>query len=160
MFLCKGLLISLLHFVVAAQDKKDYTCSISLNGNVFDLKTLMNMVSTMQGQLKGIEADVKGRQGTLINRGYIGCFRDRNSMLRSRIIKHISQLTLEKCRELCRGYTFLGLQYSNECFCGNTIDSANHRPAPERECNMKCSGENRMCGAGDRNSVYRVRNIE
>lgn len=154
MFLCKGLLISLLHFVVAAQDKKDYTCSISLNGNGHDLKTLMNMVSTMQGQLKGIEADVKGRQG------YIGCFRDRNSMLRSRIIKHISQLTLEKCRELCRGYTFLGLQYSNECFCGNTIDSANHRPAPERECNMKCSGENRMCGAGDRNSVYRVRNIE
>ncbi|OPL32712.1 hypothetical protein AM593_09035, partial [Mytilus galloprovincialis] len=88
--------------------------------------------------------------------GYLGCFKDiENTMLPSKTVKSIPDLTLKKCQQQCQGYTFLGLQYSNECFCGNNLNTDRYKSVPESDCNMKCSGENRMCGSGHRNSVYR-----
>ncbi|CAC5383683.1 unnamed protein product [Mytilus coruscus] len=103
--------------------------------------------------------DWKGPSYSLRRLPSVGCFKDiENTMLPSKTVKSIQDLTLKKCQQQCRGYTFLGLQYSNECFCGNTLNTDRYKSIPESDYNMKCSGENRMCGmcgSTHRNSVYR-----
>ncbi|XP_063413264.1 uncharacterized protein LOC134695782 isoform X2 [Mytilus trossulus] len=56
------------------------------------------------------------------NYGYIGCYKDDNN----RHLKHKqsnigNSITLAKCRELCKGYKYTGLQYRIQCSCGNVL---------------------------------------
>lgn len=64
-------------------------------------------------------------------------------------------MTVEGCIEHCsgKGYTYAGLQYREECWCGNTI-------APGRlgaqKCTMPCGGNPaQYCGGPQRLSLYR-----
>lgn len=55
----------------------------------------------------------------------------------------------------------MGLEYGQECFCGNVLagsdGSSESREAEEEECDMKCAGDGRSkCGSGDRLSVYKT----
>ncbi|KAI6783787.1 putative glyoxal oxidase precursor [Emericellopsis cladophorae] len=60
------------------------------------------------------------------------------------------------CAENCAGYTYFGVEYQWECYCGNEFQgSSTQRPASE--CNMLCGGAQcDFCGAGDRLSVYAI----
>ncbi|KAJ6511476.1 WSC domain-containing protein, partial [Mycena vitilis] len=65
-------------------------------------------------------------------------------------------LTVESCISTCtsRGFTFAGLEYANECYCG-TGYSAPALAAPETDCSMSCAGNtSEKCGGGYRLSVY------
>ncbi|KAJ4297155.1 hypothetical protein N0V88_004073 [Collariella sp. IMI 366227] len=63
-------------------------------------------------------------------------------------------MTLEACRAYCSAYTFFGVEYARECYCGNTF-SAGSVAAPVADCSMTCSGNpSQLCGAGNRLSVY------
>ena len=59
-------------------------------------------------------------------------------------------MTVEKCKQLCLGFAYAGVEYSKECFCGNiapTITAQN--------CNMVCAGnKNQICGGGWAMNVY------
>ena len=64
-------------------------------------------------------------------------------------------MTVEGCIERCsgNGYTYAGLQYGKECFCGNSI-------APgllgAQKCTMPCAGNPaQYCGGPQKLSVYR-----
>lgn len=49
--------------------------------------------------------------------GYIGCYTDCGSrMLNAKYIKNIRDLTLAKCKSICKGYKYLGLQVSMYLF--------------------------------------------
>ncbi|XP_052076859.1 WSC domain-containing protein 2-like [Mytilus californianus] len=89
-------------------------------------------------------------------KGYIGCFVDD----RHRLLRHYGgghHMTLGKCRHLCKGYKYLGLQFAWQCFCGNHLNYRVYPQSSELQCNMPCSAEShRMCGSGWRNSVYKV----
>lgn len=64
--------------------------------------------------------------------------------------------TPEKCIATCiaNGFTVAGMEYSDECYCGNALNNAASKTA-ETDCNMPCSGDNtEMCGAGNRVSLY------
>ncbi|KAJ7165067.1 WSC domain-containing protein, partial [Mycena filopes] len=69
-------------------------------------------------------------------------------------------MTVEKCVSLCdsNGYIYAGLEYANECYCGNTISTANGGGVPagsNSECNMPCAGKSsEICGAGFRLTLY------
>jgi len=66
-----------------------------------------------------------------------------------------NDMTIEMCIEKCvsKGYSYVGLQYSTECYCGDSI-------AADRKgdylCAMPCAGDaSEICGDGQRLSVYK-----
>ncbi|KAH7906672.1 copper radical oxidase-like protein [Hygrophoropsis aurantiaca] len=67
--------------------------------------------------------------------------------------------TVDACLNQCAsyGYPAAGLEYGEQCFCGDITDVTNNGGvfAPETDCNMPCSGDPiHLCGAGDRLSMY------
>ncbi|KAL2165179.1 hypothetical protein VTH06DRAFT_475 [Thermothelomyces fergusii] len=63
-------------------------------------------------------------------------------------------MTLEACQAYCSAFTYFGVEYSRECYCGDKLN-AGSVPAPASECSMTCSGNPaQYCGAGNRLSVY------
>lgn len=68
-----------------------------------------------------------------------------------------TEMTTEACGEYCinSGFTWFGLEYSSECFCGHALDE-DSKVAPEEECNMSCTGApTEACGGSNRLSVWR-----
>jgi hypothetical protein len=62
-------------------------------------------------------------------------------------------MTVEKCISLCHGYTYVGVEYGRECYCGNSFESGT--TAPDSDCSFTCPGNAfEFCGAGDRLTVY------
>lgn len=64
-------------------------------------------------------------------------------------------MTVPKCIDHCqsKNYTLAGLQYSEECWCGNTM-------APEQlgalKCTMECAGNSsQFCGGWQKLSLYK-----
>jgi hypothetical protein len=63
------------------------------------------------------------------------------------------------CIELCYKYNFkfAGLQYENQCWCGNSYGSFG--AADPSICNMSCPIGNRTCGGKWANDVYEITNL-
>ncbi|KAJ3215683.1 hypothetical protein HDU67_000151 [Dinochytrium kinnereticum] len=61
------------------------------------------------------------------------------------------------CQAACladnRGFTFAGLEYGGECWCGQSISS--RIPAPETDCSTPCTADtSQICGGGNRLSLF------
>ncbi|ORY19791.1 hypothetical protein BCR34DRAFT_595240 [Clohesyomyces aquaticus] len=68
-------------------------------------------------------------------------------------------LTVALCLSACdaQGYFYAGLEYAQECWCGNAI-SNDGAPEPSGDCNMVCNGNStEYCGAGYRLNLYTKR---
>ena len=62
-------------------------------------------------------------------------------------------MTIQKCATFCSGYKYMGVEYSSECYCANTI-GAGAAPATSG-CNMVCSGDaTALCGGPNRLNFY------
>ena len=59
------------------------------------------------------------------------------------------------CKKACfkEGFKYAGVEYANECFCGNKMPTT---IAPKQsDCNMDCSGnKSQKCGGGNRLNLY------
>ena len=56
---------------------------------------------------------------------------------------------------LVTDYLYAGVQYTSECFCGNSYGK--YGSLPESSCNMPCSGnKTQICGGTWSNSVYKA----
>lgn len=67
-----------------------------------------------------------------------------------------SDMTIAGCGDYClnSGFTWYGLEYSAECYCGSALN-VNSTAALEADCNMACTGDaNTVCGGSNRLSVY------
>ncbi|KAF7361017.1 hypothetical protein MSAN_01131900 [Mycena sanguinolenta] len=56
------------------------------------------------------------------------------------------------------GYTVGGMEYGEECYCGDVsdVEAAGVGFAPESDCNLPCPGDPiHLCGAGNRISYYK-----
>ncbi|KJK78891.1 hypothetical protein H634G_05705 [Metarhizium anisopliae BRIP 53293] len=63
-------------------------------------------------------------------------------------------MTLATCAKYCAGYTYFGVEYSRECYCGNKLNTGSKK-APAADCSNACSGSScELCGGGQRLSVY------
>jgi hypothetical protein len=67
-------------------------------------------------------------------------------------------MTVESCVDFCvaAGYTIAGMEFSTQCFCGNSIPAANApTPGLMGNCMMPCSGDSKeMCGGASLLSLY------
>ncbi|KAL8818955.1 MAG: hypothetical protein Q9223_002519 [Gallowayella weberi] len=67
--------------------------------------------------------------------------------------------TVESCAAACQGFQYFGVEYSNECYCGNTINAGSTKVAgtsvTETKCNMACGGNStEYCGGPSRINMY------
>eukprot|EP00026_Physarum_polycephalum_P005850 Phypoly_transcript_05889.p1 GENE.Phypoly_transcript_05889~~Phypoly_transcript_05889.p1 ORF type:complete len:562 (+),score=58.97 Phypoly_transcript_05889:161-1846(+) len=93
---------------------------------------------------------------TTSNVGYKGCFIDSGTSRDLPTQIYVSSAsTVEYCRAACgnAGYAYAGLQYGQECWCGNQYGS--NGQAPQSDCSIPCAGDpTETCGNGYRNSIF------
>eukprot|EP01059_Diplonema_ambulator_P016146 TRINITY_DN2746_c0_g1_i5.p1 TRINITY_DN2746_c0_g1~~TRINITY_DN2746_c0_g1_i5.p1 ORF type:complete len:510 (+),score=171.19 TRINITY_DN2746_c0_g1_i5:57-1586(+) len=94
---------------------------------------------------------------TPYTRTYKGCYVDHaGSRALSVMAFQDVGCTVEECTEACghRGFSYAGLQYREQCWCGNSITTAK---VAEYQCRMPCRGDSsEICGYAYRDSVYEV----
>jgi hypothetical protein len=93
---------------------------------------------------------------SIVGESQYGCFKDSGKRDLPTLLRK-GYGNPKKCFELAMAgnYKFAGLQYRGECWAGNSVGKYGKRP--DGECNMKCKYDSsRMCGAGWRNSVYKL----
>lgn len=87
----------------------------------------------------------------------LGCYTDKvSSRALTRPAPISGGVTVEKCTAACQrfGYSHAGVEFGDECFCGNSIQSSGQLTAAN-ECYMRCSGDTaELCGAPDRIHIY------
>eukprot|EP01064_Diplonema_japonicum_P039206 TRINITY_DN977_c0_g5_i1.p1 TRINITY_DN977_c0_g5~~TRINITY_DN977_c0_g5_i1.p1 ORF type:complete len:2288 (+),score=451.00 TRINITY_DN977_c0_g5_i1:87-6950(+) len=92
-----------------------------------------------------------------------GCFHDEISAIHNKLefFAYDSVVnTVEECTGLCQhnGYTYAGLQFGIQCYCGNSISSSVR--AGNSECSMECPGNSlQTCGGVDRNEIYSLKAV-
>jgi len=67
-------------------------------------------------------------------------------------------MTVELCQSTCisAGYTLAGVEYADECYCGNAVQNGGG-PAPDgnAQCDMSCAGNSgETCGGPNRLDLY------
>lgn len=86
---------------------------------------------------------------------YRGCWTDdpRQRTLTGKRIKSPT-MTVERCAQLCRGYRFFGVEYSSECYCGNTASQKTKQQA-DTMCDRACIADfSHVCGGQNSLSLY------
>ncbi|KAI5923224.1 hypothetical protein F4810DRAFT_211741 [Camillea tinctor] len=92
---------------------------------------------------------------------YQGCFEDNLNNQRTLpwALHFPGTNTPSQCLGQCAefGYAAAGMEYGEECYCGDPIDvtTAGAAITPESECNVVCAGNaSAICGGGSRLSMY------
>jgi hypothetical protein len=98
--------------------------------------------------------------GPVVNPGVdgyssLGCYKEASSGRALGTGKSISaNATVYNCVAACKGFTYAGVEYGQECYCGNSF-GVGSGPAPKEECDMLCKGnETEYCGGRSRLNVY------
>ena len=88
---------------------------------------------------------------------YYGCLTDNTGARTLAASSKIDpqSMTIQECASFCSGSTYFGLEYGQECYCGNTFDV--------EYCKSKLAvfydtvgNEAELCGAGVRLLTYRM----
>ncbi|KAI2613481.1 WSC-domain-containing protein [Hypoxylon fragiforme] len=67
-------------------------------------------------------------------------------------------MTVEKCASYClgKGYSYMGVEYGQECYCNSEGPRNGAAKANEADCGMACKGDiTEWCGGSSRISVYK-----
>ncbi|MCJ1242521.1 hypothetical protein MMC14_010529, partial [Varicellaria rhodocarpa] len=95
---------------------------------------------------------------------YIGCYSEATNgraLSGKRPPAPANGFTIELCEVACEGYTYFGMEYANECYCGNTINAGSPNQASSdptiNGCSMICAGSDiEYCGGPDRLDLYQI----
>lgn len=77
-------------------------------------------------------------------------------------------MTIELCLKTCYNYQWAGVEYGQECWCGNTLNlngdggagSTPGKNVSDSECSFLCPGnQTEYCGAGVRLSLYKHKDL-
>ncbi|TDL23452.1 hypothetical protein BD410DRAFT_838937 [Rickenella mellea] len=85
-----------------------------------------------------------------------GCWTDTvaSRTLSSSATTDTTGMTIEKCISFCGAYSYAGVEYSQECYCGNS-PLAGSAAAAAGDCNMPCKGNaNEPCGGPNRLNLF------
>ena len=85
---------------------------------------------------------------------YLGCFIDVASRALPDQVFTDNEMTAEKCQVLCQEYSYFGLEFGKECFCGNKQPQTQ---TSEDECSFPCAGDRaQTCGGNGRINVWGI----
>jgi hypothetical protein len=87
---------------------------------------------------------------------YQGC---RTDSVSSRVLADSStwseSMTYTACASFCSQYSFFGVEYGTECYCGRTLSNSSVA-ALEADCNMACTGDSMsVCGGASRINIFK-----
>ncbi|KAI0785384.1 WSC domain-containing protein [Irpex lacteus] len=81
-------------------------------------------------------------------------------VLANTVVTYQASTTPTSCVEECasQGFTFAGVEFSDECYCGTGYVDGQLPPETNvEECNMPCAGDvNATCGGSWRIQLYRL----
>ena len=95
--------------------------------------------------------------------GYIGCYTDNTAnRALTGLVNPVAgaTLTVELCAAACAGFTYFGVEYSVECYCGNTLlgvsaPATGGNDPTQNLCDMTCNGNTKeYCGGPNRLNTY------
>lgn len=89
----------------------------------------------------------------------LGCAIDEGGRVLTDYFVAQDDMTIDLCLDICedKGYKFAGLEYGNECMCGNALKQGVTYTASEWDCWMPCAGDpTETCGAGWRMMAYEL----
>ncbi|KAK8117046.1 glycosyl hydrolase family 3 N terminal domain-containing protein [Apiospora kogelbergensis] len=122
---------------------------------------LLSAASGVAGQDKPFVCDGSGAAPYVATKEYLGCFQDPNvSILREAKISTIA-MTPQYCANWCgsRGFSFSGMIFGTQCFCGSTPDYSRATNTTDAACSSKCAIEPSLyCGGQYTNSLYQITN--
>lgn len=139
----------------------DTDCAMKCSGNSSEICGGPNRMSIYaSGNLTTYPVPTTQTKNLPPNWTYQGCLNDNgNSRVLSHQIDMLTNLTATACLTLCGqyGYSAAGLEYGQQCFCGDDTDriSSGATYAANSSCNFACSGDpTTLCGAGLLLSYY------
>ncbi|KAJ9633336.1 hypothetical protein H2204_007053 [Knufia peltigerae] len=88
---------------------------------------------------------------------YVDCHTEgSNSRALSGFATASNDMTIQYCAGNCTGYTYFGVEYSRECYCGNTLNTGSVT-ATDQRCSMTCGGNSStICGGPNGLSLYKL----
>lgn len=67
-----------------------------------------------------------------------------------------TNMTASTCKAFCYGYRYFGVEYGQECYCGNTLNSG-AVSTNTSECGMDCTGNRwEVCGGHSRLNMFQM----
>lgn len=90
---------------------------------------------------------------------HLGCYTEATDgrALRDKETRDAAGMTVEKCMDFCAGFKYAGVEYGEECFCGNTLGAGSALTTPSK-CDMACKGNQyQTCGAGRLLNMYQAK---
>lgn len=97
------------------------------------------------------------------NYTYYGCLAEPSAgkLMDQQVYNNDTTMTPQVCLSHCQQYKYAGVEYGQECWCGDTLNLAGWTDATpgknvsSSECNMVCPGNStEYCGAGSRLQLY------
>ncbi|KAE8454316.1 hypothetical protein EG329_005241 [Mollisiaceae sp. DMI_Dod_QoI] len=88
-----------------------------------------------------------------------GCFTEGTGIraLTGAVIYDYNGMTLENCAANCTGWTYWGVEYGGECYCGNSLNTGSALAPTQADCSFTCPGNKyEYCGAGNRLEMYKL----
>lgn len=90
------------------------------------------------------------------NYNFLGCFAQPGGRTLSLTSTTSNSMVLKMCATYCSGKTYFGLEFSAECYCGNSLNIQSTLADPS-QCNMPCKGSNsEYCGGAGKMQVYQL----
>lgn len=90
---------------------------------------------------------------TVGNYVFQGCYSEATNgrALTGAAYSNSTSMTIEMCAADCNGFSMFGVEYGQECYCGNTLEAGSVKVANQNDCSFTCPGnKTEYCGAGNR----------
>ncbi|ODN82718.1 hypothetical protein L202_01005 [Cryptococcus amylolentus CBS 6039] len=100
---------------------------------------------------------------TITGSTYLGCYSDSGTDRTLNGTKSsTSTMTAKTCVSYCAGlgYQYAGVEYYNECYCGNTAPPSTKKDSTDAKCLYACKGDStQTCGGSARLGIYYTSSI-
>ncbi|KAF8346392.1 hypothetical protein F5887DRAFT_1073579 [Amanita rubescens] len=135
-------------------------CNMGCSGNATEACGGPNRVSVYSSHEPVVALPVPTTQKTGLPGAwsYAGCLQE---ITNGRVLPYqniwLTNNSAVACMNQCAafGYPVAGVEYGQECYCGDLSDASLSTFVPESQCNMACTGDPiHYCGAGNRLTLY------